>query len=228
MAREAAILQRQGDDVGRLVRGFRPVDGAERVSAAPGDHRAGGSGTSRRGFSIPIQHFRTVRHAMAEFYERRDEQWQPVWEQRLLDGESARDVHGALSVSGFRQSSGERFDGVSEMDEASDCGCILRRHGAEPGAVQTDERAYPYDHRTLRRRSAGRVHVLQAAHAVWNCRGEGETFFDHRTMGPRRDAHTESGSRGTEIWPGKPARPQQIAHRVVRLGDEGWNKAGIS
>src|SRR6266849_10039134 len=103
------------------------------------------------------------------------------------------------------------------MDQASDRGCLLRRHGAEPGAVQTDERPDPYHHRALRRGSAGRVHILQAAHAVWNRRGEGETFFDHRAVGPRRDAHTESGSRGTEIWPGELARLEQVALRMVRL-----------
>src|SRR5216684_4648918 len=115
MACEAVLLQRQGDDVGRLVRGFRPVDGAQGISAASGDDRARGCGASRRGFSVSIQHFRAVRRAMANVYERCDKQRQLVWEQRLLDGESARDVYGALGVSGFRQSGGERFDSVSEM-----------------------------------------------------------------------------------------------------------------
>src|SRR5882762_367867 len=163
MAGQATLLQWQGDDVGRLVRGLRSVDSAEGISAASGYDRAGGSGASRRGFSVSIQHFRAVRHAVADVYERRDKQRQLVWEQRLLDGESARDVYGALGVSGFRQSGGERFDSVSEMGKASGPGCVLRRHGAEPGAIQTDERADPYDHRTLRRGSAGCVRVLQAA-----------------------------------------------------------------
>src|SRR5229473_1198389 len=225
MAGQATLLQWQGDDVGRLVRGIRSVDSAEGISAASGDNRAGGGRAPRRGFSFSIQHFRAVRHAMADVYQRCDKQRQPVWKQRLLDGESARDVYGALGVSGFRQGGGERFDSVSEMDKASDPGCVLRRHGAEPGAIQTDERADPYDHRTLRRRSAGCIHVLQAAHAVWNCRSQSETFFDHRTMGPSGYAHTESGSWRTEIWPGELGRLEQVAHRVVRLGDERRNQA---
>src|SRR6266849_8057956 len=125
MAREAAVLQRQSDDVGRFVRGLRPMDGAEGIPSTPGNNRASSRGASRCRFSVSIQYFWAVRHAMAEFHKRRDKQWQPVWEQRLLDGESARDVHGALSVSGFRQSGGERFDSVSEMGEASDRGCVL-------------------------------------------------------------------------------------------------------
>src|SRR6266436_1182873 len=125
MAGQATLLQWQGDDVGRLIRRFRSVDSAEGISAASGDDRAGGRRTPRRGFSFSIQHFRAVRHAMVDVHERRDKQWQPVWKQRLLDGESARDVYGALGVSGFRQSGGERFDSVSEMGEASDRGCVL-------------------------------------------------------------------------------------------------------
>src|SRR6266478_9345548 len=125
MACEAVLLQRQGDDVGRLVRGLRSVDSAERISAASGDHRAGGGRTPWSGFSFSIQHFRAVRQAMADVYERRDKQRQPVWKQRLLDSESARDVHGALRVSRFRQNSGKRFDGVSEMDQDYDPGCVL-------------------------------------------------------------------------------------------------------
>src|SRR5437016_12148426 len=110
MAGEAALLQRQSDDVGRLIRGIRSVDSAEGISAASGDNRAGGGCTSGRGFSFSIQHFRVVRHAMADVYERCDKQRQPVWEQRLLDGEGARDVNGALGVSGLRQNGGERVD----------------------------------------------------------------------------------------------------------------------
>src|SRR6267154_3671373 len=228
MACEAVLLQRQGDDVGRLVRGLRSVDSAQGISAASGDNRAGGGRTPWSGFSVSIQHFRAVRHAVADVYERCDKQRQPVWKQRLLDGKSARDVYGARGVSGLRQADWQPFGGIPEMGEASHCGCVLRRHGAEPGAIQTDERADPYDHRTLRRRSAWCAHMLQAAHAVWNRRSQSETFFDHRAMGPSGYAHTESGSRRTEIWPGEPGRLEQVAHRMVRLGDEKRNQARIS
>ena len=44
MAREAAVVQRQGRDVGRLVRGVRPVGRSQGASAAPFDDRAGRGG----------------------------------------------------------------------------------------------------------------------------------------------------------------------------------------
>src|SRR6266478_131433 len=193
MACEAVLLQRQGDDVGRLVRGLRSVDSAQGISAASGDNRAGGGRTPWSGFSVSIQHVRAVRHAVADVYERCDKQRQPVWKQRLLDGKSARDVYGARGVSGLRQADWQPFGGIPEMGEASHCGCVLRRHGAEPGAIQTDERADPYDHRTLRRRSAGCVHILQAAHAVWNRYGTAEAKAKHfLIIGPWDHAGTRT------------------------------------
>src|SRR6266481_1711921 len=121
----------------------------ERVSSTPGDNRSGGSRASWCGFSFPVQHFGAVRHAVAEFHERRDEQRKSLRERRILDGEGARDVLGALSVSGIRQIGREHFDGISEVDEASYPGRVLRRDGAERGAVQTDERADPDDYGSL-------------------------------------------------------------------------------
>ena len=118
MAGEAAVLQWQSDDVGRLVRGIRPVDSAEGISPALGDDRPGGSGASGSGFSVPVQHFWTIRHAMAHFYQRRNGQQQPFWEQRLLGGEIARDVHGAFGVSGLRQTSWESLGRLSEVGKA--------------------------------------------------------------------------------------------------------------
>ena len=168
MACQTTVLQWQSVNVGRLVRGIRPVDGLEGISPAPGDHRSGGSGASRCGLSVPIQHFWTVRHAMADFYQRGNGQRQAIWGQWVLVGEVTRDVHDALGVSGLRQAGGEPFDGVSEMADASESRRLLRRDGAECGAVQENEFADPDDYWTLRRRSAGGVHVLQAAHAVRN------------------------------------------------------------
>src|SRR5258708_15714903 len=130
MAGQATLLQRQSDDVGRVVRGFRSVDSAQGISAASGDDRAGGGRTPWSGFSFSIQHFRAVRHAMADVYERCDKQRQLVWKQRLLDGEGARDVYGALGVSGFRHSGRELVHSVSAMDTASGPGCVLRRYGS--------------------------------------------------------------------------------------------------
>src|SRR2546429_533231 len=95
-------------------------------------------------------------------------QWQAIWGQWVLGGEVTRDVHDALGVSGLRQAGWEPFDGVSEMADASESRRLLRRDGAECGAVQENEFADPDDYWTLRRRSAGGVHVLQAAHAVRN------------------------------------------------------------
>src|SRR5260370_17443811 len=106
---------------------------------------------------------------MASVYERWDKQRHLDWEQRLLDLESARDVYGALGVSGLRQTGWQPFGCISEVGEASGRGRVLRRDGAEPGTVQADERADPYDHRTLRRRSAGRVHVFQPPHPLCYC-----------------------------------------------------------
>src|ERR1700674_661083 len=140
---------------------------------------------------------------MAEFHERRDEQRESFREQRILDGEGARDVHGALGVPGLRQSRWEHFDRLSEMDEASGTGCVLRRDGAERGTVQTDEYSDPDNYGTLRWRSAGRVHILQAAHAVRDRAGPGQSLPDYRAVGSRGNAHTESGSGRTEIWPSK-------------------------
>jgi predicted acyl esterase len=78
----------------------------------------GGSGAPGSGFSVPVQHFWTIRHAIAHFYQRRNGQQQPFWEQRLLGGEIARDVHGALGVSGLRQTSWESLGRLSEVGEA--------------------------------------------------------------------------------------------------------------
>src|SRR5438309_10124589 len=131
MACQTTILQWQSVDVPRLVRRIRPVDGLEGISPAPGDHRSGGSGASRCGLSVPIQHFWTVRHAMADFYQRGNGQRQAIWGQWVLVGEVTRDVHDALGVSGLRQAGGEPFDGVSEMADASESRRLLRRDGAE-------------------------------------------------------------------------------------------------
>src|SRR5215467_2263680 len=98
MARQAAVLQRQGDDVGRLVRGIRPMDSAEGVPAAPGYDCSGSGGASRRGFPFSIQHFRPLRYAMADFYQRGDKQRKSFWEQQLLEREGARDVYDTRGV----------------------------------------------------------------------------------------------------------------------------------
>src|ERR1700674_2199054 len=116
---------------------------------------------------------------MAEFHERRDEQRESFRKQSILDSEGAGDVHGALGVSGLRQSRWEPFDCLSEMDEASGSGCVLRRDGAERGTVQTDEYSDPDNHGTLRWRPAGCVHILQAAHAVWDRGGQGQSLPDY-------------------------------------------------
>src|SRR2546430_11192404 len=65
-------MQWQNDDLGQLVRGIRPVDSAEGITPALVDDRPGGSGASGSGFSVPVQHFWTIRHAIAHFYQRRD------------------------------------------------------------------------------------------------------------------------------------------------------------
>src|SRR5437016_6673371 len=114
------------------------------------------------------------------------------------------------------------------MAEASHARCLLRCDGAEPGSVQEHEFADPNDYWTLRRRSTGGVHVLQAAYAVRNRGSEGESLPDYWAVGPRGNAHAESGSGGIEIRPSKRPRPEQVAHRMVRLGDEGRTETGIS
>ncbi|HKE34979.1 MAG TPA: CocE/NonD family hydrolase [Candidatus Acidoferrum sp.] len=53
--------------------GFRSMDCAKGVSAAPCDDRSGGCGASRCGFSFSIQHFWALRYAMADVHQRGDE-----------------------------------------------------------------------------------------------------------------------------------------------------------
>src|SRR6266446_6067276 len=131
MARETAVLQRQSDDVGRLLRRIRSVDGVEGVSCSPRNDCSCGRSASGSGFSIPIQHIRVVRHAMAELYERRYEQRESLWERRLLVSEIAREVYGAHRVPGVRQVGGEHVHRLSEMARAPYSGCLLRCDGAE-------------------------------------------------------------------------------------------------
>src|SRR5437879_12131732 len=102
------------------------------------------------------------------------------------------------------------------MAEASGSGRLLRRDGPKRGPVQENEFADPDDYWTLRRRSAGGVHVLQAAHAVRDGGSKGESLPDYRAVGSRGNAHPESGSGGTEVRPSARPRSEQVARRMVR------------
>src|SRR5207247_9558255 len=121
---------------------------------------------------------------MAEFYERRDRQFESLWERRLLDREIARDVYGAHSVSGLRQGGWEHLHRLSEMAEASDAGCLLRRDGAESGTAPEDESSDPDDHGTIRRSSASRLHLIQATHAARGDRRESKPVLEPWTVTP--------------------------------------------
>src|SRR2546430_15315119 len=152
---------------------------------------------------------------MAELYERPDGQRESFWERPLLDSEIARDVFDAYRVSGLRQVGWEHLHRLSEMAEASDPGCLLRRDGAESGTVQTDECADPDDHGRLRRRSARCVYVLQAPHGIRDGRSEGESLPDYWTVGPRGNTNTEGGGGRAEIWQGESRRPEHVTHGMV-------------
>src|SRR5437879_7051828 len=114
------------------------------------------------------------------------------------------------------------------MAEASGSGRLLRRDGPKRGPVQESELADPHDYWTLRRRAAGGVHVLQAPYAVRDDGSDGQSLPDYWTLGPRGNAHAESGSGGIEIRPSQCPGSEQVAHRMVRLDDEGRKQAGIS
>src|SRR6476646_3491071 len=111
------------------------------------------------------------------------------------------------------------------MGAAPDSRCLLRRHGAEPGAVQAHTVSDSDDYRPLRWRPTGRIHILQTAHGVRDVRGETKSFLDHWAVGPRWDKDSSPGSRRTEIWGSERFGPEQAAHGVVRLGDEGRKEA---
>src|SRR6266850_4736927 len=164
---------------------------------------------------------------MADIYKWSDRERQPLREQRLLGFESARDVYVALGFSRFRQTDGKSVDGISEMGEAPDAGRLLRCHGAFTGTLQEDRCSDSNHHGSLRRRSARRVHLLQAAHEIRNRGGQGESLFDCRALGSRGNAHPAGGSRRTEIRRSQRSRFKQVAHGMVRLGNEGWDEAGI-
>ena len=70
MARAAAVLQRQGHDVGRLVCGLRPVGHGQGISAASGDDRAGGVAVRGHRLSDAREHCLALSHAMAHVHQR--------------------------------------------------------------------------------------------------------------------------------------------------------------
>src|SRR5215467_1480031 len=113
------------------------------------------------------------------------------------------------------------------MDSASRAGRLLRRDGAESGGLQEDQISNSDDYRTLRRRSARGVYVLQETYAVRNGGSEGKPFPDHRAVGPRGNTDAEKGGGWTEIWRSECAGPEQAAHGVVRLDDEEREDAGV-
>ncbi len=78
VAGEAALVRRQGGDVGRLLRRLRPVVDRQGVAAAPRDDRARRRGASRNGFSVPVQHLHALRPPVADVHERRDGKREPV------------------------------------------------------------------------------------------------------------------------------------------------------
>ena len=67
---QQSVLQRQGDDVGWLLRRLRPVGDGEGIPAASGDDRAGRIAVCRRRFSPPQQHRLSVRRAVADVHQR--------------------------------------------------------------------------------------------------------------------------------------------------------------
>src|SRR5258705_7087267 len=149
MDREAAVLRRESDDVGRIVCGVRPVVHAERASTTFENDCARGGGSSGTGFPVSVQYFCAVRHAVADVYERAHGKRADLREQGVLAAEGEGNVPAAPGFRGLRQADGKSVAGFSEMDAAPGAGCLLRCAGADARGVQGDECADPDDYRAL-------------------------------------------------------------------------------
>src|SRR5579859_4957195 len=113
------------------------------------------------------------------------------------------------------------------MGATPDTRCLLRRHGAQPGAIQAHTVSDPDHYGRLRWRPTRSLHILQTAHGVRNARGEAESFPHYWSVGPRGDTDAAQRSRRTEVWRSERFGSEQASYGMVRLGDEEREEAGV-
>jgi len=187
----AALVQRQGRDVGRLLRRLRPVGDAPELPASSHDHRARGGRRDGGGFPGAEQHPRALPDAMGDLHQRRHPAAEPLRRCRVLDLEVPPAVPVPASIPGFRPYGGEPLVLVPARPPAPAGGRAVEIATAERGGLREDRDPDPHDHRALRRRPVRRDALLPQPHGARHRRGAAAALPRRRSLGPRRHPDAE-------------------------------------
>ena len=120
-----AVLQRQGHDVGRLVRGLQPVGDGQGVPAASRDDRAGRLAVCGHRFSDARQCPVAVQPAMADVHQRSRVAGPHFRRRQLLAREEPRVVRDRHAVQAIRRAGRQSLRDLPGMDGAPGDGRVL-------------------------------------------------------------------------------------------------------